>query len=405
MIAGFLARWRVALLAGLVLGLVFGLIEGFSIFSLAVADSLDVERGQASGMFSAYLLASTVSAPLAGRLIDRFGTRRIVLAAFPVFSAGIAACSQAQELWQLYVVYVGPIAITTTLLIMSSQVMVNNGYPADRGTAVGISYACLGLGDFALFTLLGTIVERAGWRTAYVTAAVIAALGGAAFLVLTRTSTSQAAPSVAADPGPVAVRTGAPFGRAAFWFMFAAAFAASVLDFVIFQHLVPFLITAGYTTAAASFLLALASLGYVAGQLTTGVISDRIGREPAAVVAAALFAGGLVTLWTLPSTWLIGTAATVLGFSIGAVIGCRSAAVGDLFAGPVLGRVTGVIQVASATGAALATWIGGYTYDRTGSYHVTFGVATGCALVWAVALWLAAPRRAQHAAPHPAERV
>ena len=161
-----LAHWRVALLAGLVLGVVFGLIEGFSIFALAFVDDLGIERGEASGMYSAYLLASTVSAPLAGRMVDRFGPRVVIPSTFPVFAVGILLCSQATALWHLYLIYIGLVATATTVLIVASQVMVSNAYTTDRGKALGIAYSCVGLGNFLLSNVLGTVVEHGGWRAA-----------------------------------------------------------------------------------------------------------------------------------------------------------------------------------------------------------------------------------------------
>lgn len=438
-------------MAGLVLGLVFGLIEGFSIFSLALSRDLGVERGEASGMYSTYLLSSTLSAPLAGRLIDWFGPRRVVLFSFPVFSFGIALCSQATQLWQLYVIYIALIATTTTTLIVSSQVIVNNGYSENRGKALGIAYACVGLGNFVLFNVLGVLVQYAGWRTAYLTAAAVALAGGVVFSVLARSlpSAAKAAGEAAgeapeetgtaeaeetgtgktgeaegaeeagtAETGAGKTRTAdtaaaekagdsaAPvrsvFLRPAFLFLFCAALAASVLDFVVFQHLVPFLVTSGYSESSAGFMLGLASLGYIAGQLGAGILSDRHGREIVGGGSAVAFALGLIGVWLLPATWFVGAAAALLGLSIGGVIGCRSAALGDLFAGSRLGRVSGMIQVASAIGAAFGTWIGGFGFDLTGGYTLTFGIALGCSVAWTAALWLAAPRRAQQPVPEAA---
>lgn len=75
------------------------------------------------------------------------------------------------------------------------------------------------------------------------------------------------------------------------------------------------------------------------------------------------------------------------------MIGARSAGTGDMFAGPFLGRVSGLVQVGSTLGAAAATWLGGFAFDRTGGYGLTFGIAAVAALVWCLAFVAAAPRR------------
>jgi MFS family permease len=392
----FIVRWRTALLAGLVFGVVFGLIEGFSIFSLAFADELHVARSAASGMFAAYLLVGTIFAPMAGLALDRFGPRRVILTAFPLFVLGIAACATTTALWQLYVFYIGLIATSTTFLITSAQVMVKNGYPNQRGKAVGIAYACLGAGDFALFSALGLLVQHVGWRTAYASAAVIAIVAGVVFGLLTRPArtrmtTTRGAPTSSTAETAKAV---SPFGQPAFLFLLVAAFLASTVDFVVFQHVVPYLVTSGYSESAAGFVLGLTSLGYIAGQLGAGVLSDRTSREFVGSGAAALYVVAVSVLWlSVDHHWVVALVAVALGTSVGGIVGSGSAAVGDLFSGATLGRVSGVVQVGGTLGAAFGTWLGGFGFDMTASYLLTFAVAGACAVTWIAAIWSAAPRQ------------
>ncbi|HVE46061.1 MAG TPA: MFS transporter [Acidimicrobiales bacterium] len=384
-----------ALLAGLVLGTVFGVVEGFSLFSVSLARDLGINRGDSSAMYSVYLLACAGWAPSAGRIVDRCGSRRVILTAFPLLATGLASCAAVVAPWQLYGVYVLLIGPATTALIVASQVMVTGHYEVDRGKALGLAFACVGVGNLLLFSLLGIVVQGAGWRSAYLVAAAVGILVGIGFQ---RTERTEVAAAVApgAEGEELASSPRAPFRRPAFWFLALTAIAAGVLDFVVFQHMVPYLLTVGYTESGASFMLGLASVGYFAGQLGTGVLSDRVGREPLALTAALLYALGLALLWQLPPTWAVGGVAVTLGVAIGGAIGCRSAAMGDLFAGAGLGRVVGLIQIAATVGAASATWLGGLVFDRTGGYGLTFSVATGCAGVMAVALWLAAPRTVRH---------
>jgi MFS family permease len=61
----------------------------------------------------------------------------------------------------------------------------------------------------------------------------------------------------------------------------------------------------------------------------------------------------------------------------------------DLFPGPRLGTILGVITIGTGIGSALGAWAAGFVFDRTGSYHVAFGLsivayATGCVAFWAL---------------------
>lgn len=388
-----LSFWRTAMLGGLALGTIFGLVEGFSLFSLAFARDLGITRGEASSMYSVYLLCSALSAPLVGRFVDRFGPGRVVPAGFAVVGLGLGLASWATALWHFYLLYGLVLASSTTVLIVAAQVMVSNSYPTEfRGRALGLAYACVGLGNFVLFNLLGQVISGYGWRAAYLVAGVVAAVVALAFFVLHR-----GLPGPAWTEGPeeatATARIGVVLACPAFWFLFAAAVAASVLDFVVFQHLAPFLVTSGYSVASAGFVLSIASLGYIAGQLAAGAASDRWGRERIGVAAGLAYIVLLLGAAQLPAQWLVALLAAGLGLVIGGVIGARSAGTGDMFAGPVLGRVSGLVQVGSALGAAAGTWLGGFAFDLTGGYGLMFGIAAVAALGWCATFVAAAPRR------------
>ena len=53
--------------------------------------------GSYSWVFTSYLLASTVSVPIWGKLGDIYGRRPLFLVAIPVFLAGSALCGLAQS--------------------------------------------------------------------------------------------------------------------------------------------------------------------------------------------------------------------------------------------------------------------------------------------------------------------
>lgn len=389
-----LSFWQTALLGGLALGTIFGLVEGFSLFSLAFTRDLGITRGEASSMYSVYLLCSALSAPLVGRFVDWYGPGRAVPAGFIIVGVGLSMASRATALWHFYALYALVLATATTVLIVAAQVMVSNSYPTEfRGRALGLAYACVGLGNFLLFNLLGQIISAYSWRVAYLVAGIVAGVVALAFLLLHR-RTPTSVRTDGSDEAPArTVGIGVVLAFPAFWFLFIAAVAASVLDFVVFQHLAPFLVTSGYSVASAGFILSIASLGYIAGQLTAGAASDRWGRERVGVTAGLAYIVLLIGAAQLPAQWLVAVLSAGLGLVVGGVIGARSAGTGDMFAGPVLGRVSGLVQVGSALGAAAGTWLGGIAFDLTGGYGLMFGIASVTALVWCATFVVAAPRR------------
>src|SRR5512144_1007333 len=98
-----MSRNRILLVtAGIMLSLFLASME-----STVVATAMPTIVGQLGGLsiyswvFSAYMLASTTTVPIFGKLSDIYGRRPIYAAAMVLFLAGSFLCGQAQSMPQL----------------------------------------------------------------------------------------------------------------------------------------------------------------------------------------------------------------------------------------------------------------------------------------------------------------
>jgi EmrB/QacA subfamily drug resistance transporter len=93
---------RRAITAGLLLGMSLGALEA-TVIGTAMPTVIAALGGLAhySWVFSAYLLTSTASVPIWGRLSDLYGRRRMYLFGVVAFLAGSAACGAAATMMQL----------------------------------------------------------------------------------------------------------------------------------------------------------------------------------------------------------------------------------------------------------------------------------------------------------------
>jgi nitrate/nitrite transporter NarK len=80
---------------------------------------------------------------------------------------------------------------------------------------------------------------------------------------------------------------------------------------------------------------------------------------------------------------------TVSGFGFGMRIAQRSTIPADVFAGPHLGAILGVVQAGGGLGGAIGPFLGGWIFDVTGSYRLAFTAACVAVAGSAVAAWLA----------------
>src|ERR671930_778442 len=145
---------------------------------------------QYSWVFTAYMLASTVTVPLYGKLGDVYGRKPLFLFAIVVFLAGSALCGLAQNMTQL-VIFRGiqglgagglfPLALAVVGAIVP---------PRDRGRYQGLIGAVFASASIIGPALGGFIVDSTTWVWLfYLTLKV----GGHALLVISLTMPRRAA--------------------------------------------------------------------------------------------------------------------------------------------------------------------------------------------------------------------
>jgi EmrB/QacA subfamily drug resistance transporter len=134
-----------------------------------------------SWVFTAYLLASTVSVPIWGKLGDIYGRRPLFLVAIPVFLLGSALCGLAQSMPQLAVFRAVqglgaggliPLALATVAVIVP---------PRDRGRYQGLIGGTFGTASIVGPALGGLIADNTTWRWIFY---VNVPVGAAALLLI-----------------------------------------------------------------------------------------------------------------------------------------------------------------------------------------------------------------------------
>lgn len=151
--------------AGLMLGALLSVLD-----QAVVAIALPEIAADLGGMESigwtvtAYLLATTVTGALYGRLSDRFGRRAVYLSAVGIFVIASALAGASHTLWQL----VGARALQGIgggALFVVPTIAIAELYPVDkRGRMQGMMGAVFAIASVGGPLIGGTITDLAGWR-------------------------------------------------------------------------------------------------------------------------------------------------------------------------------------------------------------------------------------------------
>ena len=383
--------WRIVAAAFLVLFTAYGAQYSFGVFFAALLDEFGWSRAGLAGVFSLYAAAYSVFAFPAGRLTDRWGPRAVITAGGVFLGVALAAMAGVTRLWQPYVLYglVAAIGMGTAYVPCSSTVV--KWFARRRGLAVGLAGSGGSVGTFALPPLAQWLVSAVGWRTAYVVfgAAVLATLATVARVMRRDPESMGLHPDgVPEAPGALVpgVRLGVALRAPALWLLGIALTATWIPVFIPLVHLVSLARDLGHGPATGAWLVSALGAGAVAGRLTMGPISDRIGRKPALVFGTAAQAVAFLAYAEVASVHGLAAATLAFGYSYGAVSTLFPAAVADSFGRSAAGAIVGFLFMSAGSMAAWGPLAAGAIYDAYGSYAPAFQLSAACNLVAALVI-------------------
>jgi EmrB/QacA subfamily drug resistance transporter len=117
-----------------------------------------------SWVFSAFLFASTAITPVAGKLSDLFGRKRLMAVGILGFLVGSALCGAATTMLQL-VLFRGLQGLGAGVLTAAAFAAIGDLFPpAERGKYQGLVVGVFGLASLFGPTLGGYLTDTVGWR-------------------------------------------------------------------------------------------------------------------------------------------------------------------------------------------------------------------------------------------------
>jgi MFS family permease len=420
-LAGFLARrnihygWVVVAVTFLTMLVTAGAMGAPGVLIVPLEHEFGWDNAQISSALALRLLLFGLFGPFAAAFMNRFGLRRVMIAAAALITAGLLASLAMTQVWQLIVLWGLVVGVGTGLTaIVLAATVATRWFTQRRGLVIGLLTASSATGQLVFLPLIAELTERFGWRLAIVFVCGLLVVAAAVALLLMRDRPSDlnlppyGETAVLPPPPPAArgllslftspfevLREGARVPL--FWILFATFFICGCSTNGLIQtHFITLCGDYGLAPVAAASVLAMMGVFDFIGTIGSGWLSDR-------------FDGRWLLFWYyglrgLSLLYLPFTSFTFYGLSLFAVfygldwiatVPPTVKLTAERFGRERAGIFFAWIFAGHQIGAATAAFGAGFSRTEFSSYLPAFFVAGAlCLLASALVLTIARPKSA-----------
>jgi MFS family permease len=327
-------------------------------------------------------IASAITIPFVGSMMDRWGVRAVLLPVVVLCAASVALIALAPP---SIVVFMLLFAITGVLGAGQGPLgyakCVAAWFDDRRGLALGITMSGIGLGAALVPQYTQFLIGNFGWRAAYLGLGLLTLIVAlpAVFLFIREPATARTATGGERGPSPVGhdrlpdLEVWEALGGRQFWLTACALLLVSTVTQGLVVHTVPLLTDKGYSPEAAAALMIAVGLSTMAGRLTSGYLVDRIF---APLVAAFFFLLPCLGIYLLDSTVAPVAGIISLGLASGTEIDMIGFLTSRYFGMKRFGQLYGYLFAFFVIGSAIGPAMMGLSFERLHSYQPalwTFG--------------------------------
>jgi MFS family permease len=353
-----------------------GIRHGFGLWLQPITQAQGWTREAFALAIAIQNLAWGVAGVFAGMAADRFGAFKVIATCAILYAIGLIGMANANTpvLFALSTgVLIGIAQAGTTYAVIYG--VIGRNISADkRSWAMGVAAAAGSFGQFLMVPTEGFLISHFGWQEALV-------ILGAASLLMIPLSWGLREPGFSGGGALVRDQSIGQALREAFKYpsfqlLMAGYFVCGFQVVFIGVHMPSYLRDKGLSPQVASYALALIGLFNVFGTYAAGVLGQKYPKKN---ILASIYLARAVAI----SLFLLAplTPASVYAFS--AVIGIlwlstvppTNATVAQIFGVAHLSMLGGFVFFSHQIGSFMGVWLGGYLYDKTGSYDIVWYLA------------------------------
>jgi MFS family permease len=355
-------------------GALMGCIGMGSMFSLAVfLDPIASDTGWSRAGISASMTIAFLAMGAGGFgwgwVSDRHGPRIVGIAGGLLLGTGLVLASQATSLLAFQLAYGLFLGAAVGAFFAPMMATASAWFDRQRALAVSLVSAGLGMAPVTVAPFAQWLLSGHDWRTAQLVIGLVALVVLLpAALLLRRPPAMTLAATAAASAAGQGFTARQALGSRQFLVLAATFFACCLAHAGPIFHVVSYAMVCGLPAVAAVSVYSLQGLAGLGGRLLLGVLADRHGAKPVLIGGLLLQALAIGAFLQASSLGEFYAVATVFGLAYGGVMPLYAVLARDYFGPRVMGTVFGAATMVSCLGMAAGPAVGGWIFDRFGSY-------------------------------------
>lgn len=371
-----LSAWQVLACGAAIVTLSMGVRHGFGLWLQPITQAQGWTRESFSFALAIQNLSWGVFGIFAGMAADRFGAMRVLIGGALLYAMGLAGMALTTSTTGF--------ALTTGVLIGAAQagttyavvygVIGRQIAPEKRSWAMGVAAAAGSFGQFLMVPVEGWLISSFGWQEA------LLILAGAIFLImpLARGLREPGFGGASAPPREQTILQALQEAMRyrSFQLLMAGYFVCGFQVVFIGVHMPSYLKDNGLSPQVASYALALIGLFNVIGTYAAGSLGQRLPKRHILAFIYLARAVAISVFLIVPLSPLsVYVFAAVMGVLWLSTVPPTNAMVAQIFGVAHMSMLGGFVFFSHQIGSFMGVWLGGYLYDRTGSYDIVWYIA------------------------------
>lgn len=373
--------------SSLILALSLGVRHGFGLFLPPMSAEFGWGREVFAFAIALQNLIWGLAQPVTGALADRFGVARAVLVGGILYAIGLLLMASADTPLALSLsagVLIGLGLSGTSFSVILGAV--GRAVPVEkRSMAMGIAAAAGSFGQFAMLPGTLGLLEWLGWSSA------LLALGLLIVLIVPLAAMmcgDRQAPVPAGAQQSLGEALREAVGHSGFRLLALGFFVCGFQVVFIGVHLPAYLVDQHLPAQVGTTVLALVGLFNIVGTYTAGWLGSCYSK-PRLLAALYLIRGVVISAFLLAplSVWSAYAFGIAMGLLWLSTVPLTNGTVATMFGVRNLSMLGGIAFLFHQIGSFFGGWLGGWLYDRTGSYDLVWQIAIALSLMAAALNW------------------